>query len=151
MVRLEETAITSLSTDEAFASVGDFANIHEWDPGVTSSKKTDDQPTAVGTAYDLELLYGGRAMEMQYRITDIEPGRRVVFEGSGGMVTAIDTIEFESINGQTKVTYRADLGLKGIARLAEPFMRSRFAEVGRSAGEGLRRWLAELESQAEAK
>ncbi|MDX2342603.1 MAG: SRPBCC family protein [Acidimicrobiia bacterium] len=150
MIRLEETATTSLTTAEAYANVGEFANIQEWDPGVISSTKTSDEPTGVGTVYDMDLSYGGRVMKMQYRVTAIEPGKRVVLEGSGGVVKAIDSIEFESIAGETKVTYTADLGLKGIARLIEPFMKGRFAEIGRSTGEGLRSWLAELEKQTEA-
>ena len=151
MIRLTETATTTLTIEEAFSAVGDFANIQEWDPGVTASIKTSDMPTGVGTVYDMDLSYAGRAMKMQYRITALEPGRRVALEGSGGMVKAIDSIEFDSIAGGTKVTYTADLGLRGIARLAEPFMKSRFAEIGRSAGEGLRTFLAELEKQTEAR
>jgi len=147
MIKLQETAATSLSVAEAFAHVGDFANIQEWDPGVTLSTKTSDQPTAVGTVFALDVSYGGRNMAMQYRVTAFDADRRLVLEGSGGMVKAIDTIEFEPSPDGTKVTYMADLSLTGIARLAEPFMKGRFAEIGRSAGDGLRAWLKELEAE----
>ena len=147
MIKLQETASTSLSVADAFAHVGEFANIQEWDPGVISSTKTSDQPTAVGTVYALDVLNGGRKMAMQYRVTAFDADRRLVVEGSGGMVKAIDTIEFEPSPDGTKVTYKAELSLTGIARLAEPFMKGRFAEIGRSAGDGLRAWLKELETE----
>ena len=147
MIRFQETAATSLSVAEAFAQLGEFANVQDWDPGVTSSMKTSDQPTGVGTVYALDLLYRGRKMEMEYRVTEFDVDRRLVVEGSGGMVEAVDTIEFEPTPDGTKVTYIAELSLTGIARLVEPLMKSRFAEVVRSGGDGLRGWLKELESE----
>ena len=147
MIKFQETAATSLSVAEAFTQLGEFANIQDWDPGVTSSRKTSDQPTGVGTVYALDPLYRGRKMEMQYRVTEFDTNRRLVVEGSGGMVKAVDTIEFEPTPDGTKVTYIAELTLTGIARLAEPLMKSRFAEVVRSGGDGLRGWLKELESE----
>lgn len=147
MIKLQETAATSLSVAEAFAQLGEFANIQDWDPGVTSSRKTSDQPTGVGTVYALDLLYRGRKMEMEYRVTEFDVDRRLVVEGSGGMVEAVDTIEFEPTPDGTKVTYIAELSLTGIARLVEPLMKSRFAEVVRAGGDGLRGWLKELESE----
>ena len=64
-------------------------------------------------------------------------------------VKAIDVIEFVDQADGTLITYTADLYLTGLARLAEPFMKGRFAEIGEQAGIGLRRWLSELEEAAE--
>lgn len=146
MTKLTETATTTLSPEEAFAHVGEFANVQHWDPGVVTSNKTANRPTEVGTVYKLNLDYRGRKLQMQYRVLSYEPGRKVVLEGSGGVVKAIDTIESTTHGDGTMVTYTADLSLTGVARLFQPFMSKRFAEVGRSAGEGLRRWLRELEN-----
>ncbi len=145
MIRLTETANTTLSPEQAFEHVGDFSNIEKWDPGVVASAKRADGPTDVGTVYDLDLSYGGRRMEMDYTVTDYSPGRRIVLKGEGRVVVAIDTIEFEPIEDGTKVTYTADLGLRGFARVLQPFMKGRFAAIGKSAGDGLRGWLAQLE------
>jgi carbon monoxide dehydrogenase subunit G len=84
-------------------------------------------------------------MNMTYRVTEWEPGSRVVIDGEGKFIAAVDTITFEPNGGGTVVTYQADLELTGIARLVQPFMRKRFAAIGRAAGDGLRDWLATLE------
>jgi carbon monoxide dehydrogenase subunit G len=147
MTYLVEQATTTLDQATAFAKVGDFANIHFWDPGVIDSVKTDSEPLAVGAAYDLTLSYGGRTLHMQYVVTELVPDRKVVLAGSGGMVAAVDTISFEATDGGTKVTYEAELSLTGIWRLFQPFMGKRFAALGSAAGDGMRKWLAELEQQ----
>lgn len=145
MIRLTETASTELAREVAFAAVGEFANIAAWDPGVVSSVKAIPGETVVGTVYDLVVSYGGRRMEMRYRVTAFEPGRRIALDGSGRFVTAVDVIEFADSGNGTLITYVADIGLTGVARLFEPFLKGRLAEIGRSAGDGLRRWLIELE------
>lgn len=145
MIRLVETATSSLSRRQAFGLVGDFANVYKWDPGVSSAEKVGDEPTGVGTAYDLVVEYSGRRLEMRYVITEYVPDRRVVLEGSGPRIHALDVIEFEDRNDGTKITYTADLSLTGIARFFEPLIKGRLLEVGEGAGIGLRRWLKELE------
>ena len=147
MTRLKETATTSLAPAEAFAHVGDFANVDQWDPGVTHAEKTTPGDVSVGTVYDLVLDYRGRAMNMQYEVTAYEPTSRVVLVGTGGPVKAIDTISFEPDGDGTLVTYEADLQLRGIARIIQPLMKSRFEAIGNAGGEGLRKWLRELENQ----
>ncbi len=147
MTRLIETATTSLSQKDAFNHVAEFENIDQWDPGVANSTKVSPGDTGVGTAYDLDLNYRGRSLQMTYTVTAWEPNHRVVLEGFGGPVKAIDTITFVSGDDGTIVTYQADLSLRGIAKIVQPLMGSRFNAIGEAAGEGLRTWLAELERQ----
>ncbi len=147
MTKLMEQATTSLSQREAFEKVAAFENIDLWDPGVIESTKRGDEETGVGTAFDLQLSYGGRKLEMTYTITEWEPNNKVVLEGTGGVVYAIDTISFEPFGDGTVVTYEADLRLTGFARLFQPFMKSRFDALGKAAGDGLRSWLKELDRQ----
>jgi dehydrogenase/reductase SDR family member 12 len=145
MTRLIETATTSLDQAAAFANVAEFANIDNWDPGVALSVKQTPGPTGVGTVYALTLNYNGRAMNMTYTVTEYDPNSRIVLEGKGNLIAAVDTITFEPNGSGTVVTYQADLRLTGIARLMQPLMKSRFESIGTAAGNGLRKWLTELE------
>ena len=145
MIRLTQTASTGLDRDTVFDHVGDFENIDRWDPGVVTATKATPGEVGVGTVYDLTVDYNGRELEMSYRITAYDPGRRVVLEGSGPWIKAVDVIEFADHADGTLVSYTADLGLTGVGRLIEPLLRNRFEEVGRKAGDGLRRLLGELE------
>lgn len=147
MTRLMETAKTSLTQAEAFSAVGDFENIDQWDPGVKRSIKRTPGEVRVGTVYDLELDYRGRSLEMSYTVTELDIGSKIVLEGTGGVIHAIDVISFEAKDDGTLVTYQADLQLTGLARFFQPFMKNRFAAIGEAAGSGLRSWLRELESQ----
>lgn len=146
MTHLSEIAVTSLDTSSAFAKVAEFANIEQWDPGVVRSVKRTPGPTDVGTSYELELEYAGRKLDMTYTVTEYLPNERIVLRSRGGRVEAVDTITFAPNGGGTVVTYEADLQLRGAGRLVQPFMSRRFEAIGRAAGDGLREWLAELES-----
>jgi carbon monoxide dehydrogenase subunit G len=141
---VKETVTTSLPIDSAFDYVANFENIVEWDPGVNAARKRSDAPAAVGTAYDLDLEYGGSNMEMTYTITEFDPPRLVVLEGDGARSGAVDTIAFTAVEGGTRIDYEADIRLKGVFRLAEPFLGKLFTQVGEGARDGLDRRLSEL-------
>ncbi len=144
MIRLTETATTKLSREVAFEHVGDFGNIDKWNPCVMTATRAAGE-TGVGTVYELVLSYTRRRMEMSYVVTEYEPDRRIVLEGTGARVHAIDVIEFDDFTDGTEVRYTADLSVTGLARFFEPLMKGRFARIGDDAGIGLRRWLIELE------
>jgi NAD(P)-dependent dehydrogenase (short-subunit alcohol dehydrogenase family) len=79
---------------------------------------------------------------MDYVVTQVEPQRRVVLEGRGGLVHAIDDIRFERIPAGTRIDYTADLSFDGLASLAEPLMGPLLRRVGQRAVKGLRRALS---------
>lgn len=143
---VKETVTTSLPIDVAFDYVANFENIVEWDPGVTAARKTAAAPAAVGTAYDLDLNYGGSDLAMTYTITEFDPPRLVVLHGDGARSAAVDRIAFTAVDGGTRIDYEADIRLKGLFRLTEPFLGRLFARVGEGARDGLDRRLAELAS-----
>jgi dehydrogenase/reductase SDR family protein 12 len=148
MTRLVAVAHTSLDQATTFAAVAEFANIEEWDPGVVRSVKEPSGPTDVGTSYELELEYGRQRLNMTYTVTEYQPHERVVLHGYGDRIEAVDTVTFEADGAGTVVTYEAELRLTGLARLAQPLLRTRFAAIGRAAGDGLRSWLSRLEAAA---
>lgn len=131
--------------EETFEAVADFSNSEAWDPGVLRAaqvQKGAEEAIGVGAAYDLVVTFRGREREMRYRTTRFGRPDLVRLEGEGSLVRAVDTIEFERIDdGGTRITYTADLRLKGIGRLAEPFLRRAFDELGERALEGMKSWL----------
>lgn len=148
MIRLSETAETKLSRHEAFDHIGDFGNIDKWDPGILSSTKVTDGDVGVGTAYDVVVSYRGRQMEMRYVITEYMPGHKIILEGRGARVHAVDVIDFVEENGGTLITYTADLSLTGLGRFFEPLLAGRLRQIGADAVAGMRRWIVELEAAA---
>ncbi len=145
MVTLKETITVNRPIDEAFAYTAAWENIEGWDPGVASSSAKQAGEPKVGSAYDLILQFGSRQTPMEYVVTDIEAPRRVVLKGTGNMVTAVDTIEFEELEDRTSINYTAELTFGGVMAFVTKFMGSRLDKVGKDAVAGLKR---ELDSGA---
>jgi carbon monoxide dehydrogenase subunit G len=144
MTTLRERIETRLPVGEAFAFVADFGNAAHWDPGVATSEQIGSGPLGVGTRYRLGVRMAGRVAPMEYRVTAFEPPHRVVLEGFGAGVVAVDDIRFEATPTGTRVDYLADIQLHGVMRLVQPFASESFARIAREAREGMQRALDQL-------
>ena len=141
MPLLREALEVARPLDEVFAFIGDFANTQEWDPGIADARKVTDGPIGVGTRYAVDAVFNGRKLPMTYEVTVWDPPSRVVLEGEGSTVTAVDDIRFEATPTGTRIRYSADLRLKGLMKLVEPFLGKRFDQTGKDAMAGMRRAL----------
>lgn len=142
MVRLEETVTVPASIGEAFAYTAAFENIQDWDPGVESSAKRDDDPAHVGQIFDLVTLFKGKPSAMTYETLEIDAPHKVVFRGEGDNLTAIDTITFRETESGTEITYVAELAFKGFVRFLERPLRSSLDALGKAAANGLAKALS---------
>ncbi len=149
MTRLLERIQTPLGPDASFAYVADFANSQEWDPGVATAERLDDGPVGLGSRYRLGVHLGGRVAPMEYRITTFQPPDRVVLEGAGSGVTAVDDIRFQPDGTGTTIDYAADIRLGGLLRLVQPFLGASFRKLARNAVGGMRQHLDELAQQTQ--
>ena len=104
MKTLHETITVATPLELAFRYVSDFSNIEQWDPGVTESEKISQGPLAVGSEFRVVVKAGLTTTEMKYLVTDFDPPRRIVLEGSGGAINAVDTIEFSETGQGTRIT-----------------------------------------------
>lgn len=143
MAVLRERIETTLSIDDAFAFVGDFANAQHWDPGVATSERVDAGPVRVGATYRLGVRVAGRVSPMTYTVTALDAPRRVVLEGNGAGVTATDDIRFTPTARGTTIDYTADIRLAGIRRLLAPFAGGAFRTIAENARAGMQRALDE--------
>jgi hypothetical protein len=78
---------------------------------------------------------------MEYVITRLEPGRRVVLDGRGSGVRAVDDISFEPGASGTTITYVADIRLTGLLGLLAPFAGGAFRRIAANAKAGMQRAL----------
>jgi carbon monoxide dehydrogenase subunit G len=135
----------SLDTERTLASVfaylSDFSSTREWDPNVVDAERIGDGPIAVGTEFRLWTSFAGRRSAITYRVVEFDPPRAVTFRGENALVTSLDRITFEAIEGGTRVVYDADLRLKGLFKVGEPLLRLALNRLGRQALAGLRRTL----------
>jgi hypothetical protein len=97
----------------------------------------------VGSRYRLGIRRGDSVASMEYVVTAFEPLRRVVLEGEGSGVSAVDEIRFEATPGGTRIDYMADIRLRGVRRLAAPFAGGSIAKIVRQGRDGMQRALDE--------
>ena len=137
---------TQRPADELFAYLSDFSTTQEWDPGVIEAERIGDAPVNQGTEFRLVAEFLGRKTPLTYQIIEHDPPHAVTLRGESSTVVSLDRITFEPSNRGTRITYDADLALKGPLKLADPLLGLAFKRVGDRALAGLRNTLATQQS-----
>jgi len=143
MIRLQETIDVPRPIDEVFFYASNFSNAAQWDPGVVDSRKTSQGPIGVGTQFELRVRFGPRSIPMTYVVREYGSPKRVVLEGKGDSIHALDDIEFASMPGGTRINYTADISLLGAFSYTEPWLKGALDRVGKNAVRGLQVALTE--------
>jgi carbon monoxide dehydrogenase subunit G len=127
--------------DETFAYLVDFENAAEWDPGIAEARRLTPAPTEVGTRFEVIAEFRGNRQRFEYVVTELDDAR-IALHGDGDKALSEDVITVADGETGTRVTYEADIRLKGVYRAAEPFLRGRFRRMGDDALDGLAARLA---------
>lgn len=138
MARYMASVDTPRSPEEAFAYLSDFTNAAEWDPGTVQSERLGEGPLGEGAEFRLRAAFLGRKSTLTYRIIEYQPPRAVTFRGENATVVSLDRITFKPSDGGTRITYDADLTLKGALKVAGPLLALAFKRIGDQALDGLR-------------
>jgi carbon monoxide dehydrogenase subunit G len=139
MARYKATVDSPRSPDAVFVYLSDFSTAEEWDPGTVQSERLGEGPLGEGTEFRLVAAFLGRETTLIYRIVEYDPPNAVTFRGENSTVVSLDRITFEPSDGGTRVTYDAELMLKGPLRFADPLLGLAFKRVGGHALTGLRK------------
>jgi len=150
MAKYTATIATPRPIEEVFDYLSDFSNTREWDPGVVEAERLDDDPVAEGSEFRIVAEFLGRRNSLLYRVVEHDPPNVVTFRGVNGSVVSLDRLTFERFGAGTRVTYHADLTLKGPFKLADPVLALAFRRVGDRALAGLRETLAREHADAAA-
>jgi len=143
MIVIEREVAVAATPERVFDYLADFRTTEEWDPGTVRTVLLEGDG-GVGTTYRNTSRFSGRETELIYVVEEFSRPDRLVLRGQNRTVVARDTMTFRSEAHVTRVTYRAEFRLKGLARLAEPFLRKPFERLGEEAEEGLRNALGRL-------
>jgi carbon monoxide dehydrogenase subunit G len=143
MARYHASIDTQQTPEAMFTYLSDFSTAAQWDPGVVEAERLDDEPIGKGTRFRLVAAFIGRRTPLTYRIVEYDPPHKVTFVGENATVTSRDQIVFEPAEDGTRLTYDADLQLKGLLRVIDPLLQLAFNRTGDCAVEGLRRVLAQ--------
>jgi carbon monoxide dehydrogenase subunit G len=138
---VEREITTTCRRERAFDFVADFSTTQEWDPGIQAATRLGDRPIGVGSRFELVSRFGSTEQTIVYEIAAYDRPTSVTFVGEGKAFRGTDVISFSEDAAGTRVTYVADLGLKGLTALAMPFIRGRLDAMSDDAVDGLRRAL----------
>ena len=124
---------------EVFAYLSDFSTTAEWDPGVIEAGRLGNAPVGEGSEFRVVATFLHRKTPLTYRIIEYDPPNAVTLRGENSTVVSLDRITFEPSDGGTRITYDADLALKGPFKVADPLLALAFNRVGDRALTGLRK------------
>jgi len=138
VVRFSEQIVVSRPAADAFRYIAEFENTAEWDPGIAESHKLTDGPVRVGSQFDVVALFRGKRQRFRYTVTELDDGRRIVLEGDGEKARSVDSIAVEPSDNGSRISYTAEIKLKGFRRIAEPLLKPMLAKTGEEALAGLK-------------
>jgi hypothetical protein len=126
---------------ETFAYLAAFDNIRDWDPSVASSRRLDEGPVRLGSAFEVVVRIRGRELPLRYEVVRFEQDALVALEANARWFRSYDVISVAAKGAGSEASYDASLELSGLAKLAAPFMGRAFQKIGDDAADGLRRAL----------
>jgi carbon monoxide dehydrogenase subunit G len=138
MARYTGTVDAPHSAEAVWSYLADLRSIGEWDPSVESVQLTSGEPRTETARYQLEVSFRGRTISLPYRVVEVDRPNRVVFAAETDEVSVRDEARIEPVGvGNSRVTWDADLRLKGIRKVFEPLLRTLFHRLGENARRGL--------------
>ncbi len=133
---------TPWSQQRAFEYLSDLEHFADWDPGVKRSEQVTGDGIVSGAEFDVTVGGVGRDLALRYEIVSLDEPDRVEVRAETGTLLSVDVMTFEpNGDGGCRVTYDADLSLKGALRVANPLLGVVFGRIGDRAAAGLRRVL----------
>ena len=139
MARYVATIETPRAQEDVFAYLSDFSTTQEWDPGVAEAERLDGGPIGVGSRFKVVADVMGRRTPLVYAVVALDAPHSITLRGENATVVSLDTIAFEpTATGGTRVSYDADLTLKGPLGVGDPLLKLVFNRIGDRAVAGLR-------------
>jgi hypothetical protein len=144
MPTIERTVHSPAPVGIVQAYLRDVANTEEWDAPTVSCEPVDPStPISVGKQWRNVSEFRGKRTELVYTLEVDEPGHLRI-RGENETVDSQDDITMVADGPGTTVTYRAQIGLKGVRKVAEPLLSPALGRLGDDAEQTLREALGKL-------
>ena len=118
MSRQSASIVIRRPPDEVFDYVDDVSREHEWQPNLRSAEQVPQGPTAVGTCKKYVSGFMGRDVRNTYVVTELDPGRRIVYQTEkGSAIEARSEVRCEPTGSVTRVTMFLEGKPKGFLNL----------------------------------
>lgn len=139
MPETTETTTLPQAPEQAFAQLADFSRLAEWDPMFERSEQLDDGLIGVGTRFAARGSAAGRDFDLELRVVEHDPPRRIVLEGTGEGLATREEITVEPHDDGCEVTYGSSFETDK-PDLVDALAKPAFVAVGKRAISGMRGW-----------
>lgn len=129
MIVVERMFAVTAAPGPVLGYLTDFGNTAQWDPAVERITRRDPGPLAPGATWHQARKVLGVTAELTYTLITVAPDR-LVLHGRNEGATCVDTVCVRPAGTGTEVTYRVELELHGLAKLASRILRSEFQKLG---------------------
>ena len=121
-MKVKQSVVINLPTEEIFAYMSDLENLVDWSSVVIAIRKISPGAMHVGATVRSTIRFLGRWLDMTFEIVEHEPGRYLTIKSVSGVTPCLFCYQFEpDQNGGTKVSQEAVIHLTGgILGLEEP-------------------------------
>jgi carbon monoxide dehydrogenase subunit G len=129
VVNVERTFTVGRPVEVVVEYLKDFANAEQWDPGTVTCTRIGGGPVEVGSRWHNVSEFKGKETELDYRLERLEPNR-LTFVGENKTATSTDDLTLAPAGSGTEITYHAHIVFHGLAKVADPFLKSEFEMLG---------------------
>ncbi len=143
MIVVERTFAVTAAPEPVLDYLSDLTHTQQWDPAVERATRRDPGPIVPGAGWRQVRKVFGITVELTYTLITKAPGR-LVLHGRNEGATCVDTIWLRGAGAGTAVTYRVELELHGLAKLAVPILQPEFEKQGTASAAGLTAALDQL-------
>ena len=130
MPAVERTFVVAARPEVVVDYLKDFAHTQEWDPGTQSCTRADTGPIAVGATWRNVSKIAGIETELLYTLRELNDDR-LVFVGVNDTATSTDAISVRPSGTGSELTYRANVELHGLSKIAAPAVKVVFEKLAR--------------------
>ena len=142
MAHYDVTIASPLSQEDAFSRLATVERFAEWDPGVTEGEQVEGDGPGEGSVYVLTAKgFVGGTLPLKYTTTMFDEPNRFVIISDGKSLRSDDVITVVPDGDGCRVTYSADLRMKGAFAVINPVLGLLFDRIGDRAAAGLRTFL----------
>lgn len=147
MIVIERTLTVAANPAAAFGYLRDFAHTEEWVRAAARTVRNGTGPIVPGASWRQSRRVLGITAELAYTLIEETPGR-LVFHGRNEGATCTDVVFVRPLATGAEITYRVELELHGLAKLASPLVKIEFEKLGTESAAGLVQALSRLTPQA---
>ena len=122
MSSFEAEATIARSAQDVWTYAADILRHPDW-MGIADARVLRGNGTEVGARGSERLIVGPFRWDVEFEVTEAEPGRRIVWHAAGPRFESAVGLDLEPIGPtSTRATYRGNVRLRGRWRLLAPFM-----------------------------